>query len=666
MRFAPSVVKSPAVLGLILLVPLLFVARISAGDEEFPAAGREVFERRCSMCHGADGNGGELGPGIVERISKFTDQRIQNTVTGGLPNRGMPAVDVGAAEMPQLVAYLRTLHPTLGVEPYRTRAQLVDGRRLDGVVVAEGTHDVQMLSDKDQLHLLRRAGGQTFREVTSQLDWASYNGQAGGNRFIALQQINKLNVGRVAPRWIFAVPNASRLEVTPVVANGIMYVTNANECFALDAGSGRAIWHYQRARTRGLIGNAASGINRGVALANGKVFMVTDDAHLLALNSATGEMLWDTQIADWHHNYNATSAPLVVGDLVITGTAGGEEGVRGFIAAFNQSGQEVWRFWTVPAPGEPGSQTWTGKGIDHGGAVAWFTGVYDAETDTVFWPTGNPGNDYNGDDRGGDNLYSDCILALDPKTGKLKWYYQTTPHDVWDWDASETPLVIDAPWKGRPRKLLAQGNRNGFFYVLDRTTGELLLAKQFSKELTWATGIGADGRPIKTPGQQPSAAGTRVCPAQSGATNWYSPSYSADIGLFYMQTNEKCSIIYKESYEFEYGRAFLGGTQRVDSLPKPMRILRALDIHSGAVKWETPQVGSSASAGGTLATASGLVFFGDDSGAFAAADGATGSILWTFELGANWRSSPMAYQFDGRELIGVAAGGSIIAFGLPD
>jgi alcohol dehydrogenase (cytochrome c) len=659
-------VKFPTLLGPILLLPSLFAAQISAAIDEFPAAGREVFEHRCAICHGADGNGGELGPGIVERIANFTDQRIQTTVIDGLPTRGMPAVNVGTQEMPQLIAYLRTLQPKRSFEPYRTRAQLVDGRRLDGMVLAEGMHDVQMLSDEKQLHLLRRVQGEKFREVTSQSDWAAYNGDAGGNRFVALRKIAKSNVRQLAPRWVFNMPNASHLEVTPVVANGVMYVTNGNECFALDAGSGRPIWHFHRPRTGGLIGNAASGINRGAAVANGKVFMVTDDAHLLALNSATGDVLWDTQLADWHHNYNATSAPLVVGDLIITGTAGGEEGARGFIAAFDQSGQEVWRFWTVPAPGEPGSQTWTGKGIEHGGAVAWFTGVYDAETDTVFWPTGNPGNDYNGDDRGGDNLYSDSILALDPRTGKLKWHYQTTPHDVWDWDASETPIVIDAAWKGQPRKLLAQGNRNGFFYVLDRTTGELLLAKQFTKELTWATGIAADGRPIKTAGQEPSAGGTRVCPAQSGATNWYAPSYNADTSLFYMQTNEKCSIFYKRSHEFEFGRPFLGGTTRIDAIPKPVRILRALDLHSGVVKWEAPQVGASNSAGGTLATASGLVFFGDDGGAFAAADAATGKILWAFELGANWRSSPMAYQFDGKELIGVAAGGSIIAFGLPD
>jgi alcohol dehydrogenase (cytochrome c) len=646
---------------LALLLPLPAWAQAPA------AAGRETFEHRCSMCHGADGNGGEFGPAIAERIENFTDQRIQTTVSGGLPLRGMPAIDVGDREMPQLIAYLRTLRPRrIGFEPYRIDARITDGRTLGGTVLAEGLHDVQLRSTDNQLHLLRRDGGNTFREVTSQSDWITYNGDSGGNRYTALDQITRSNVKRIAPRWVFSMPNASRLEVTPIVVSGVMYVTNGNECFALDAGSGRQIWHFQRPRTQGLIGNAASGINRGVAWANGKLFMVTDDAHLLALNAANGEVLWDTQLADWHQNYNATSAPLIVGDLIITGTAGGEEGVRGFVAAFDQEGKEVWRFWTVPAPGEPGSQTWSGKGIEHGGAVAWFTGVYDAETDTVFWPTGNPGNDYNGDDRGGDDLYSDCILALDPKTGKLKWHYQTTPHDVWDWDASETPLVIDAPWKGRRRKLLAQANRNGFFYVFDRVTGELLLARQFVKELTWAAGIGPDGRPVNIPGQEPSPGGTRVCPAQSGATNWYAPSYSPRTGLFYLQSNEKCSIFFKRSNNFEYGRPFLGGAQRIDANPKPVRILRALDLQSGTVRWQTPQVGASVSSGGTLTTATDLVFFGDDSGAFAAADAVSGKTLWTFETGTNWKASPMTYQFDGRELIGVAAGGSILAFGLPD
>ena len=541
------------------------------------------------------------------------------------------------------------------------------GNTLEGTVVGEGFGDTQMRTPDNRIHLLRKIEGGKFREVTSEVNWPTYNGDFGGNRYTKLSQIDKSNVKLIAPRWTFTMPNTTGVEVTPVVMDGVMYVTNANECYALDAGTGRQIWHFQRPRTRGLIGNAAGGMNRGVAIAGEKIFMVTDNAHLLALSRSHGEILWETEMADWHVNYNATSAPLVVNDLVISGTAGGEEGARGFVAAYSQAtGKEVWRFWTVPAPGEPGSETWKGKGIEHGGAVAWFTGVYDAETDTVFWQAGNPGEDYNGDDRGGDDLYSDCLLALDAKTGKLKWHYQTTPHDLWDWDTTETPLVIDAEWQGQPRKLLVQGNRNGFFYVFDRTNGKLLLAKQFIKELTWATGIGPDGRPIKVAGQEPSAKGTRVCPSQDGATNWYSPSYNPATGLFYMQTNEKCSIYSKRPAEWEAGHAFLGGAQRVDPSVKPQRILRALDLKTGAVKWEIPQVGGANSWGGTLATATGLVFFGEDSGAFAAADAVTGKTLWMFPTNANWKASPMVYQFDGKEYIGVAAGATLMAFGLPD
>jgi alcohol dehydrogenase (cytochrome c) len=647
---------------------LAAAAPVAAAKQESAAPGLALFESRCSQCHGADGGGGEFAPGIAGRVPNLSDDRIRDTVMGGLPARGMPAIHLSETEMPELIAFLRTLKPgRTAFEPYRLSVRLPNRGMLEGMVLGEGAEDLQLRGDDGQVHVLRRAGTDEFREVTSGPDWSTYNGDPGGNRYTTLERITPSNVRHLAPRWIFNMPNAARLEVTPVVSGGIMYVTNGNECFALDAGSGRQIWHFQRARTAGLLGNAASGINRGVALSGGRLFMVTDDAHLLALDRGDGKVLWDTPMADWHENYNATSAPLVVGHLVITGSAGGEEGARGFLAAFDQStGKEVWRFWTVPSSGERAAATWQGGGIEHGGAVAWFTGVYDAETDTLFWPTGNPGNDYNGDDRRGDDLYADCILALDPRSGKLKWHYQTTPHDVWDWDASETPLVIDASWRGSARKLLVQGNRNGFFYVWDRVSGKLLLARQFVHELSWARGIGADGRPIEVPGQEPSQSGTRVCPSQGGATNWYSPSYSPVTGLFYMQTNERCSIYVKRSTDFEYGRPFLGGTPRNDVNPKPVRILRAVDLRTGDVRWETPQVGSANTSGGTLATSTGLVFFGDDSGAFAAADAASGRVLWRFDAGANWRASPMAYQFDGREFIAVAAAGSILAFGLTE
>jgi alcohol dehydrogenase (cytochrome c) len=464
------------------------------------------------------------------------------------------------------------------------------------------------------------------------------------------------------------MPGVARLETTPVVVEGIMYATSANECYALDAGSGRELWHFQRPRTRGLVGNAAGGFNRGVAQAGDRLFMVTDNAHILALNRFTGEVVWETEMADWHQNYNATSAPLTVGNLVISGTAGGEQGVRGFLAAFDQaSGKEVWRFWTVPAPGEPGSETWIGKGIEHPSAVTWFTGAYDPQLDTVYWPTGNPGPDYNDDERGGDNLYSCSILALDAKTGKLKWYYQFTPHDVWDWDATEPPVLVDANWHGQPRKLLIQANRNGFFYVLDRVAGKLLLAKPFVKKLTWATGIGPDGRPIPAENREPpNAKGTRVCPSQDGASNWFSTSYNPATGLYYVQALEACSIYSKQPVEWQAGRGYLGGNER--RVPDEVRrkVLRAIDIQTGRIAWELPQVGRADSWGGTLATANGLVFFCEDSGMFEAVDAASGKPLWRFQTNQLWKASPMTYVFDNKQYLAVASGQNIIAFGLMD
>ncbi len=642
-----------------LCLPLLATAQNAV------ELGRNAFESRCARCHGADGSGGEMGPALAPRLERLSDVQLQTTIVQGLPTRGMPPHDVQEPELSQLIAFLRSIRPRpASFESYRMSAVLTDGDSIAGTVMAEGADDVQLLGDEHRLHLLRRAG-KRFREVTSQTDWSGYNGDPGGNRFTSLKQISRVNVQKLAPRWIFPMPNAAGLEVTPAVFGGVMYVTRANECFALDAGTGRQIWHYQRARTRGLIGNAAGGINRGVAVSGGRVFMLTDDAHLLALDRFDGHLLWDTPMADWRENYNATSAPLVVGNRVFAGSAGGEEGVRGFLAAYDaQNGAELWRFWTVPKPGEAGAETWQGKGIEHGGAPAWFTGVYDASTDTLFWETGNPGNDYNGQERGGDNLYTDCILALDPATGRLKWYFQTTPHDVWDWDASETPLVIDAVFAGTPRKLLVQGNRNGFFYMLDRITGEMLLARQFVDELTWARGIASDGRPELLAGQEPSVEGSRVCPSQAGATNWYSPSFNPATGLFYLQTAERCSIYRRREDQFQAGRSLLGGTVRTDATPKPVKILRALEVTSGVVRWQIRQVGLSSTSGGTLTSAGGLVFYGDDSGALGAADARTGKQLWLSHLGANWRASPMAFEFDHEEMIAVAAGGNIIAFAL--
>ena len=315
-------------------------------------------------------------------------------------------------------------------------------------------------------------------------------------------------MGQLAPKWMFTLPNARRLEVTPVVVDGVMYIAAANEAYALDARTGRQIWHYQRPLTKGVIGDAASAINRGVAVLGDKVFMVTDHAHMLALHRANGQLLWDTEIADYKQHYGTTSAPLVVDDLVITGTSGGDEGARGFIAAFKAStGELAWKHWTMPAPGEPGSETWIGRAIEHGCSAPWLTGSYDPELKLIYWTTGNPCPDYNGDERKGDNLYTSSVIALEPATGKRRWYFQFTPHDLHDWDAAQPVLVVNTNFRGKPRKLLLQANRNGFFYVLDRVTGEFLLGEPFVKKMTWASGIDEKGRPKVLPNTEPTVGG---------------------------------------------------------------------------------------------------------------------------------------------------------------
>jgi alcohol dehydrogenase (cytochrome c) len=541
-----------------------------------------------------------------------------------------------------------------------------EGQTLTGVMLNQGVQDLQLHTADGRVHLLRQAGDR-YRPVTSQVDWPTYHGHWSGNRYSPLAQITPQNVMRLALAWLFGVPSTQHLQTTPVVVAGIMYITSANECYALDAGSGRPLWHFQRPRTPGLVGNAAGGFNRGVAVAGDRLFMVTDHAHLLALNRLTGELLWETEMADWRQNYNATSAPLVVGDLVVSGTAGGEQGVRGFLAAYEQAtGTEVWRFWTVPQPGEPGSETWVGPGIAHGGAPTWLTGSYDAELDIVYWTTGNASPNLNGDQRLGDNLYACALLALDAKTGTLKWFYQFTPHDEWDWDAQQPVVLVDTAWEGHPRKLLVHANRNGFFYVLDRTNGQLLLATPFVQKLTWAREIGADGRPVMHPNQRPTPEGTRICPSLNGATNWFSTAFHPATGLYYVQTLESCAIFTKQPVAWAAGKSFWGGATRQPPDDTPQKILRAIDITTGQRVWELPQIGRGNTWGGVLATASGLVFFGEDSGTFMAVDAARGTPLWHFPANQTWRASPMTYLFDGTQYIAVAAGGAILAFALAE
>src|SRR5258706_972927 len=676
-----------------------FIGVLRDPDDERPAdgdfaAGARLFSEsgNCVQCHMLRGRGGTLGPDLTN----LARERSLDQIVQALHNPGALA--------------------TPGYRPVTVR--LRDGRTLLGLAKNESNYDLQLQGQDGTFHFLSKdqivqqtnepkslmppvkmplsemrnllafltrltddaplavslptspasVDGISFSNIATPRigEWPSYNGNLSGNRHSPLREINTSNVTRLAPKWIFPIAASRNLEVTPVVANGVMYVTAANQAWALDAGSGRQIWHYSRPLTKGVIGDAGSAINRGVALLGDKVVMVTDHAHLIAINRINGQLLWDSEMADYRQHYGATSAPLVVNDLVISGTSGGDEGAPGFIDAYKAStGERAWRFWTMPPPVGPLSETRAGKAIEHGCVDAWLTGTYDPSTNLIYWPTGNPCPDYNGDERKCDNLYANSVVALDAQTGKLRWYFQFTPHDLHDWDATETPMLIDAEFRGQPRKLLVQANRNGFFYVLDRTTGEFLLGEPFVHKLTWASGLDAKGRAIVLPNSDPTPQGAKACPSVVGATNWMSTAYNPGTRLFYVMALEACDIYTKSDAWWEPGKSFYGGGTRHAPGEKRERFLRAIDLGTGKIVWEFPQIGSEGGWGGVLSTAGGLVFQCDDAGAFAAVDAQSGKPLWHFNTNQSWHASPMTYMVDEHQYIAVAAGSNIIAFALP-
>ena len=496
-------------------------------------------------------------------------------------------------------------------------------------------------------------------------NWTSYNGDYTGRRYSALREITAANVTQLRASWMFHPSNSERLEVTPVVVNGVMYVPSANDVFALDARTGRVLWHHQRPVSAGLLDDAAAHKNRGVGVWRNFVYMETDDAHLLCLDARSGQLQWDVVYADKAKQYGATSAPLIVKDEVIVGTSGGDSGVRGFVAAYDAlTGNLKWRFWTIPGPGEFGSSSWPGDSYLHGGGTTWMPGTYDAKLDTLYWTTSNAAPDFVGDSRPGDDLYTACVVALNPTTGALKWYFQFTPHDLYDYDANETPVLLSAEVNGRMRDLLVQANRNGFLYILDRTDGKFLKATAFVEKLNWAKGIDASGRPILS-GKIPSAEGTQICPGIDGATNWFSPSYNPDTGFFYVMALESCSIFFAHPQSFAQGQTFYATGTRLAPDDHAQKILLAYSLLEGKIVWRYPQAGRGISWGGTLTTAGELVFFGNDTGALEAVEARTGRSLWQFTTGQSIHASPMSYAVDGVQYVAVAAGGDVISFSLP-
>ncbi|MEO8050157.1 MAG: PQQ-binding-like beta-propeller repeat protein [Acidobacteriota bacterium] len=650
---------------------------VAAGDRFFFGKGK------CGSCHSVNGRGNSASGPDLSNIARQMSLAELETALSDPPARitdgyAVASVTLASGSVLKGFARTRSLHDVM-LQTFDGKLHSLREGDYRQVKLEAGSLmpalEASADEKRDLIAWLSRLGGATKEAIAGSPstaadfaailhpkrgDWPTYHGKLSGNRYTTVDQITPANVSSLQPQWIYPI-QYSPLETTPLVVDGVMYVTGPNQVFAIDGRTGDEIWRYVRPRTPpGTVsGDAALGANRGVALSGDRVFFTTDDAHMLGLNRLTGALLWDAYMPETPQHYGTTSAPLVVNDLVISGVGGGDEGIRGFIGAWNvATGKLAWRFWTVPKPGEKGSETWKGDAIGVGGGSTWLTGTYDEETGLLYWPTGNPFPDTDGTERGGDNLYTNSDLALDPKTGELRWYFQFTPHDLHDWDAVQPPVLVDARFKGRERKLLLHANRNGYFYVLDRVNGELLLSKPFVKKLTWSDAIDSAGRPQVTSNNETTPGGVKTCPAVRGATNWYSTAFNPQTKLYYVMVVEDCST---------YRKAKQGGFGFLDDPRDPaMKYLRALDIETGNIAWEIPQVGPvERNYSGVLATSTGLVFYGESSGAFAAVDAKNGKTLWHFGAGSVWKGSPMTYTVAGRQYVAVASGANIIAFALP-
>ncbi len=499
-------------------------------------------------------------------------------------------------------------------------------------------------------------------------NWLTYSGSYRSERFLPLDEINRDNVSRLKALWAYQmqptdISGAGLQETTPLVVDGIMYITESpSSVSALDARTGRLLWHWAPELPEDVLHIGFPKVNRGVAILDDTLYVGTLDARLYALDAGTGAVRWETQVADNSIGFSLTLAPLALEGQIIVGVSGAEAGVRAFVDSYDAgSGELRWRTYTVPAPGEPGSETWGGDSWQTGGGSTWLTGSYDPELDLLYWMTGNPAPDWNGDLRPGDNLFTCSILALDPETGEMRWHFQFTPHDTHDWDANQIPVLLDGTFDGRDRKLVAVANRNAFYYLLDRESGEFLLGKPWSKQ-TWAAGLDSSGRPILLPNKEPSEEGTLVWPSLQGAINWFSPALNPETGRFFVPNRRMGAIYFKADAEYEPGQPFLGGGEQALSGDDASGAVVALDVMTGEQLWEFPLKAPPWS--GVLATAGKVVFGSTLEGSFFALDEETGKALWNFNTGAHIRTNPMGFSVDGRERIAITGGNTLFVFGL--
>ena len=771
---AATALRLLSALSLLAFAPVMVGQRTPDVDV---AAGQLLFQKSCTACHGGNAKGGrgpDLTSG--QWRSGGTDAEIIRNIIRGIPGTEMAAFPMSQREGEQIVAYLRSLARTTpeasvngdpaagrslffgsagcsrchmfgglggrlgpdlstaggaGRRPVNLRQAILDpdssqrrnyesvevrlsnGQLVRGATKNEDTFSIQIMDEKEQLHMLLKSdlkqidhprkslmptlhlsgaelenllaflekGAPTgmpppewkrsadldvsfsrIRNAVSEpRNWLTYWGNYQGTHYSRLDAITPSNVRALAPAWSFQFgPGA--VESVPLVVDGLMFVTGPlNNATALDARTGRPIWRYMRTLPN-VAAHCTVMTNRGFAILGDRLFMGTLDAHLVSLDAKTGSVIWDIAVADYGKGFSITHAPLAIDGKIIVGITAGECALTGFVDAYDAAtGRQLWRRQTIAQKGDPARSTWPNdRAADTGGGPTWTTGTYDAETDTLFWPTGNPSPDYDGSVRVGANLYTCSVLALDPNTGKLKWYFQFTPHDTHDWDANETPVLVDLPFRGSSGKLLIQANRNAFYYVLDRETGRFLYGTAFAHQ-TWATGLDDQGHPIVKPGTDPTPEGVYICPDAQGATNFGAPSLDPKTGLFLVSVREACAVYSSRTREPVPGAGYTGTGQRLDEGVGSHGAIRALDPATGKTRWNFPiQEGSSAT--GVLATAGGLVFAAVSDGNLVALEAASGKLLWHYQTGERIRSSPMSFAVDDQQYVAISAGSVLFAF----
>jgi len=593
-----------------------------------PDPGQKLFGEHCAVCHGAFGEGGS-GPDLtnVSWQAEMTDTDLERVIRQGIRGTAMPGFStrLDPNEVQSLVPYLRRL----------------------------ASEAVQPVS-KGKVPKIQVSSERLLAAYHDTDNWLMYGRDYSNLRFSPLDQINRENVKNVVPVWSFQTGVPDGLQATPLFVDGVIYLsTSWNHVFAVDARTGAELWHYKRRLPEKLV-FCCGPVNRGLAALDGTLYMATLDAHLVALDSKTGRVRWDVSLGRVEDNLSATAPPLVVGNTVVIGIAGGDYASRGFIDAYDgHSGNRLWRFYTIPKENEKNVETWGGESYKSGGGGTWMNGSYDPELDLIYWGVGNPYPDHDGDAREGDNLYTDCVVALDAGTGKLKWHYQFTPHDVWDYDGVNEMVLVDIEFQGQKRKALVHADRNGHFYAIDRRNGGLIYAKPFVR-VTWARGFDSSGRPIVNSEAIPTVEGVTVCPGAAGGKEWNAMAYSPGTQMVYLPVIENCAVFLNNGVkarqlnlpEGESGFRYLPN----QAYGKVMAIHAATGEIAWEVKTRTPM------AGGMLATAGSLVFTGDPEGNFAAYDAKDGRVLWSYQTGSGIRAAPISYRLDGRQYVAIASG----------